>query len=147
MKPDRILVRAPTWIGNAVMATPVLRALRGAYPQAEIVVEGRPLLAELLAGLAEVKALVRRAKLLLTNDTGPRQIAIAVGTPVVVLMGPTDPRRTQQHMERQRVLREDVDCSPCQLKTCPIDHRCMTRLSPERAISAAQELIVESLPD
>lgn len=51
MKPDRILVRAPTWIGDAVMATPVLRALRGAYPQAEIVVEGRPLLAELLAGL------------------------------------------------------------------------------------------------
>ena len=91
--------------------------------------------------------MVRRAKLLLTNDTGPRQIAIAVGTPVVVLMGPTDPRGTQQHMERQRVLREDVDCSPCQLKTCPIDHRCMTRLSPERAISAAQELIVESLPD
>ena len=346
MIPDRILVRAPTWIGDAVMATPVLRALRGSYPHAEIVVEGRPLLAELLAGLdsfdrflpdpgggaiamvsraarlrrerfdwavllpdsqraalgpflagvpkrigyardplrrwlltetldpphrngeripvpmterylaianrlgcsvgndclelvvrsddderttssllrhgvgtdepllivtpgaafgasklwpvehfasacdgiaarlglvpvlapgpgeapiakriaglsekrivclddpspgiAEVKALVRRAKLLLTNDTGPRHIAVAVGTPVVVLMGPTDPRHTQQHMERQRVLREDVDCSPCQRKTCPIDHRCMTRLSPERAISAAQELIVESLPD
>jgi len=96
--------------------------------------------------IAEVKALIRRAKLLLSNDTGPRHIAVAVGTPVVVLMGPTDPRHTQQHMERQRVLREDVDCSPCQLKTCPIDHRCMTRLSPERAIAAAQELIVESLP-
>ncbi len=51
MNPNRILVRAPTWIGDAVMATPVLRALRGSYPQAEIVVEGRPLLAELLAGL------------------------------------------------------------------------------------------------
>ena len=51
MNPDRILVRAPTWIGDAVMATPVLRALRHSYPHAEIVVEGRPLLAELLAGL------------------------------------------------------------------------------------------------
>ncbi len=44
-------------------------------------------------------------------------------------------------MERQRVLREPVDCSPCHLKVCPIDHRCMTRLEPERAVAAAVELL------
>lgn len=92
-------------------------------------------------GLGELKALVARSALVLTNDTGPRHIAVALGRPVVVLMGPTDPRHTAQHLGRQRVLREDVACSPCQLKRCPIDHRCMTRLSPARAVAAAEELL------
>jgi heptosyltransferase-2 len=93
------------------------------------------------ATLAELKALVARASLLLTNDTGPRQIAIALGRPAVVLMGPTDPRHTAHHLERQRVLREDVPCSPCHHRVCPIDHRCMTRLPPERVLAAAEELL------
>ena len=93
------------------------------------------------ATLAELKALVSRASLLLTNDTGPRQIAIALGRPAVVLMGPTDPRHTAHHLERQRVLREEVACSPCHHRTCPIDHRCMTRLAPERVLAAAEELL------
>jgi heptosyltransferase-2 len=93
------------------------------------------------ATLAELKALVSRASLLLTNDTGPRQIAVALGRPAVVLMGPTDPRHTAHHLERQRVLREEVACSPCHHRTCPIDHRCMTRLAPERALAAAEELL------
>lgn len=91
--------------------------------------------------LEQVKALVARASLVLSNDTGPRHIAVALGRPVVVLMGPTDPRHTAQHLERQRVLREEVSCSPCQLKTCPIDHRCMTRLQPARALAAAEDLL------
>lgn len=92
-------------------------------------------------GLEELKALVEHARLVLTNDTGPRHVAVALGRPAVVLMGPTDPAITHQHMERQRVLREEVACSPCQLKKCPIDHRCMTRLRPERAVAAAAELL------
>jgi heptosyltransferase-2 len=91
--------------------------------------------------LGELKALVAHASLLLTNDTGPRSIAVALGRPAVVLMGPTDPRHTAHHLERQRVLREEVPCSPCQLRRCPIDHRCMTRLSPQRAVAAAAELL------
>ena len=93
------------------------------------------------ATLAELKALVSHASLLLTNDTGPRQIAVSLGRPAVVLMGPTDPRHTAHHLERQRVLREDVPCSPCHHRTCPIDHRCMTRLAPERVLAAAEELL------
>lgn len=91
--------------------------------------------------LPELAALIGRARLLLVNDTGPRQMAVALGTPVVTVMGPTDPRHTQHLMERQRVLREDVECSPCHRKTCPIDHRCMTRLRPERVVAAARELL------
>jgi heptosyltransferase-2 len=91
--------------------------------------------------LEELKALVARARLVLSNDTGPRHVAVALGRPVVVLMGPTDPRHTAVNLERQRVLREPVECSPCQLKVCPIDHRCMTRLAPERVLRAAEELL------
>ena len=91
--------------------------------------------------LDEVVALIERATLVLTNDTGPRHIAVALGRPAVVLMGPTDPRITEQYMEQQRVVREDVACSPCQLKVCPIDHRCMKRLSPERAVAAAEDVL------
>jgi heptosyltransferase-2 len=91
--------------------------------------------------LEDLKALVARARLVLTNDTGPRHVAVALDRPVVVLMGPTDPRHTAHLLERQRVLREELPCSPCGLKECPIDHRCMTRLLPERAVEAAAALL------
>lgn len=93
------------------------------------------------ASLVELAALAERGELLLTNDTGPRQIAVALDRPVIVLVGPTDTGHTAHLLERQRVLREDVECSPCHLKTCPIDHRCMTRLAPERVVAAARELL------
>jgi len=86
-------------------------------------------------------ALVARAALVLTNDSGPRHVAVALGRPAVVVMGPSDPRHTAQHLERQRVLREPVACSPCGRRRCPIDHRCMTRLRPERVLAAAEELL------
>lgn len=99
------------------------------------------LLADPPTSLAELVALIDRAQLVLTNDTGPRHIAVARDCPVVVLMGPTDTRHTAHLLRGQRVLREDVECSPCHRKTCPIDHRCMTRLRPERVIAAAEELL------
>jgi lipopolysaccharide heptosyltransferase II len=91
--------------------------------------------------LGDLVALVARSRLVLTNDTGPRHVAVALDRPVVVVMGPTDPRHTHHLMEHQRVLREDLPCSPCGLKVCPIDHRCMTRLAPERVVEAAAELL------
>ncbi len=96
-----------------------------------------------LAGLhlGLLAALLERTTLCLTNDTGPRSMAVALGIPTVVLIGPTSNGHTDHHLERQRVLREQVDCAPCQLKVCPIDHRCMTRLAPERAVAAAKELL------
>jgi heptosyltransferase-2 len=91
--------------------------------------------------LAELVAVLDLAALALSNDTGPRQIAVALGRPVIVVMGPTDPRHTAHLLDGQRVLIEEVDCSPCHLKTCPTDHRCMTRLAPERVIDAARTLL------
>ena len=91
--------------------------------------------------LGELAALVERGRLLITNDTGPRHMAVALGRPVVSILGPTDPGHTQHLLAGQRVLREPVECSPCHLKTCPIDHRCMTRVRPERVVDAALELL------
>ena len=113
----------------------IAQAIAGGVKESAIVLADPP------ATLEELKALISRAALVLTNDTGPRQIAVALSRPVVVVMGPTDPRHTAHHLERQRVLREEVECSPCHLKICPIDHRCMTRLVPERVIAAAEELL------
>jgi heptosyltransferase-2 len=77
----------------------------------------------------------------LANDSGPRHVAAALGRPALVVMGPTDPRHGASQGAVQRILREDVPCSPCQLRVCPIDHRCMLRLAPERVAAAATELL------
>jgi heptosyltransferase-2 len=94
--------------------------------------------------LEDLKAWIARSALVLTNDTGPRHIAAALRRPAVVLIGPTNPAHTALHLEHQRVLRRDLPCSPCQLKTCPIDHRCMTGLHPDRVAEAARELLERS---
>ncbi len=88
-----------------------------------------------------LKVLVKRCMLLVTVDSGPRHFAVALKRPVVVLMGPTDPRYTKSEYEIGNVIREDVDCSPCHLKTCPTDHRCMTMISPEKVTQACMDLI------
>jgi heptosyltransferase-2 len=98
-------------------------------------------IADPVTSLTELVALIARCELAFSNDTGPRHIAVATDRPVVVVIGPTDSRHTDYQLERQRVLSEDVDCRPCHLKTCPIDHRCMTRLAPERVVAAAEELL------
>ena len=91
--------------------------------------------------LGVTKAIIERSRLVLTNDTGPRHIAAALQVPVVTLMGSTDPTYTGTDLESQIVLREEgIECAPCHLKVCPIDHRCMVRLSPEKALAAMESL-------
>ncbi len=91
-----------------------------------------------------LRALVRRLALLVTNDTGPRHFAVAVGVPTVCVMGSTHPAWTDYAMEKQRVVRVDVPCGPCHLKICPTDHRCMTSITPSAVLKAAEELIGRS---
>ena len=63
--------------------------------------------------------------------------AAAFGVPCVMLLGPTSLEKTRLNLEHVRVLVADVPCRPCYLRTCPIDHRCMTHIPPEEAIAAA----------
>ncbi len=85
-----------------------------------------------LKGLAEI---CRRARVVLTTDTGPMHLAAAMGTPVVALFGPTSPGRTGPHGPGHQVLRSNLDCSPCFKRRCETQqyepHACMLRLDPE----------------
>jgi heptosyltransferase-2 len=94
--------------------------------------------------LALLKPLIRRCQLLITNDTGPRHYAVALGVPVVVLMGPTDPRYTGMNIEKTRVIRQELPCSPCHEKVCPLGHHtCMTAIAPDRVLGVCQQLLRE----
>ena len=95
--------------------------------------------------LALLKPLIQRCQLLVTNDTGPRHYAVAFDVPVVVIMGPTDPRYTHANLEKTIVIRHELDCSPCHLKECPLDHGCMGQISPESVMQAAERLLPEQL--
>ena len=95
--------------------------------------------------LGTLKAVVARARVLVTNDTGPRHVAAALGTPVVSIFGPTDPAWTEIGFDRERIVRVDVPCGPCQLKVCPLDHRCMTRIHPERVVANVAELMAPAV--
>ncbi|MFW6060722.1 MAG: lipopolysaccharide heptosyltransferase II [Phycisphaeraceae bacterium] len=88
-----------------------------------------------------LKSIVRRASLMITNDTGPRHIAAALDTPVVTVFGPTDPKWTEIGFARERQVMLDVECGPCQLKKCPLDHRCMNWLPPDMVFEQAAELL------
>lgn len=92
-------------------------------------------------GLRLLKSVIKRAALMLTNDTGPRHIAAALGVPVVTVFGPTDPRWAQTGFALDREVRIDVFCGPCQKKRCPIDHRCMTGIDVEMVYAQAADLL------
>ena len=89
-------------------------------------------------GLA--KAIVRRARLLISTDSGPRHFAPAFGVPVVTLYGPTDPRWTDLRTPLDLGLQQPVPCGPCQKTVCPLSHhRCMTELTVDRVWQAVEQ--------
>lgn len=80
-------------------------------------------------------------RVFLTNDSGAMHVASALGVPTVAIFGATDHIATGPAGEHARVVREPVDCAPCLLRECPIDHRCMTRIPAGRVADAALELL------
>ena len=91
--------------------------------------------------LGEFIDLASQCELFLTNDSGAMHIASALGVPTVAVFGATDDLATGPTGPLARVVREPVDCSPCLLRECPIDHRCMSRVSAGRVASEALNLI------
>src|ERR1700678_3658726 len=81
-------------------------------------------------------------ELFLTNDSGAMHIASALGVPTVAIFGATDDTTAGPTGLNARIVRQPVDCSPCLLRECPIDHRCMTGVSAERVVKEALELLV-----
>jgi heptosyltransferase-2 len=92
--------------------------------------------------LREFIDLAAACRLFVTNDSGAMHIASALGVPTVTVFGATDDTTTGPTGPIARIVREHTECAPCLLRECPIDHRCMTRVTPERVIQAARELLI-----
>lgn len=78
---------------------------------------------------------------LATNDTGTMHLAAALGVPTVAIFGSTEPALTAPVGRIHRVIRHQVDCSPCFLRECPIDYRCMLRIGPEIVTGEMENLL------
>jgi heptosyltransferase-2 len=88
--------------------------------------------------IADLPALLSQCQMFVGNDSGAMHVAAAVGLPVVAIFGPTDPHGTAPITPRCTVVQEKPYCSPCFLRRCPIDHRCMTSVRPEAVEAAAR---------
>ncbi|MFN2530500.1 MAG: lipopolysaccharide heptosyltransferase II [Pyrinomonadaceae bacterium] len=100
-----------------------------------------------LTGKTSVKnitAVLDAAELLVTNDTGPAHIAAALGTPSVVIFGPTNPSTTRPFSSLAEIIHHPPECAPCMLRDCPIDHRCMTVITVDEVFDRAQAILSKS---
>jgi lipopolysaccharide heptosyltransferase I len=108
-----------------------------AMPSGMVRVDGR-------TRLRVLAAVYRRARVVVSTDTGPMHVAVAVGTPVVALFGPTAPWRTGPHGEGNVVLRVGLDCSPCYKRRCQTtayeSRACMLRLEPGAVVDAVTRI-------
>ena len=89
----------------------------------------------------ELMALLSLSSFLVTNDSGPMHIGAALGVPLVAIFGPTDWRRTSPWSERAKVVRVEIDCSPCRLRVCDRGHECMLGVTPGMVVDAAKALL------
>lgn len=97
--------------------------------------------------LTEFAALLGRAAVCVTNDSGPMHLATALGTPVVSVFGPTDPVKAGPYGRPQAVLRAGLPCSPCHLRSlrgCPYHHACMSEVSAAMVIERLEEVLAGS---
>lgn len=119
--------------------------LVGAKDEAEISAEvfakseKKPIILTGKTNLAEAVAILSEIDLLVSNDMGLAHIAPAVGTKTIVIFGPTNEKTTQPI--GSEIIRKDVDCAPCMLRDCPIDHRCMTRISAEEVFAKSVSIL------
>lgn len=95
--------------------------------------------------IRELMAATKRCTILLTNDTGPMHMAAAFAVPVVAVFGPTDWKTTAPYGQEASIVRQPVDCAPCLLRECPIDHRCMTGVTVDMVAQAVVKQLGGSL--
>lgn len=119
-------------VGSAA-ERPLAEAVAGAMRETPRVLSGETTLTDLVGVLARMRVFV-------TNDSGPMHVAAALGVPVVAVFGSTDWRETAPRSSRHALVRHAVACSPCLLRECPIDHRCMRRVETEDVVTAAGAL-------
>lgn len=87
---------------------------------------------------ADLPALLSQCHLFIGNDSGAMHVAAAVGLPIVAVFGPTDPDGTTPVTPRCSIVQQKPYCSPCFLRRCPTDHRCMTAITADMVEAAAR---------
>ena len=88
--------------------------------------------------IADLPALLSQCHLFIGNDSGAMHVAAGVGLPVVAVFGPTDPYGTAPVTPRHTIVQQKPYCSPCFLRHCPTDHRCMSAITPEMVEGAVK---------
>ncbi len=158
--PGSINSRAKRWPAEsyAVLADRFVDALRaqillvGSQQELDVSqhvvsrMHNKPLVLTGKTDIAQLVAILSLCDLLVTNDTGPAHIAAALGRPTMVIFGPTNPLTTRPFSPLAEIIRHPPDCAPCMLRDCPIDHRCMTAITPDEVFSRAQELLSNKPP-
>jgi heptosyltransferase-2 len=96
--------------------------------------------------IADLPALLSQCHLFIGNDSGAMHVAAAVGLPVVAVFGPTDPHGTAPVTPRCTIVHQQPYCSPCFLRRCPTDHRCMMGVTPQMVECAARLRLSEVRP-
>jgi lipopolysaccharide heptosyltransferase II len=91
--------------------------------------------------LSQLMNELSRCRALLTNDTGTMHLAAHLGVPTIALFGSTEPALTGPVGEGHTVIRHHVECSPCFLRECPIDFRCMERITVSEVVDAVERVM------
>ena len=118
-------------------------------PLAAEIAQGFPDTVQDLTGQTSMEELITRLRtldLLLTNDTGTMHLADSLGVPLISIFGSTEPRLTGPRSLESVVLRKQVECSPCFLRDCPLDFRCMKAIAPEEVAASAWEILSRRRP-
>jgi len=97
-------------------------------------------------GLEELIETLAGSRMLLTNDTGTMHLAAALGVPTVAIFGSTEPALTGPLGPRHEVVRNHVDCSPCFLRECPLDFRCMHSISVQDLSRTVINVVLREVP-
>lgn len=103
--------------------------------------QNKPVVLTGKTSLDQITAVLDRADLIVTNDTGPAHIGAALGRPTIVIFGPTNPLTTRPFAPEAEILRNPPECAPCMLRDCPIDHRCMTAIDVDEVFERSHALL------
>ncbi len=146
--PSRAFAEVADQLQDEGMQVVVIGSVAESHPAGTVVGHMRTSAINLVGKttIKELIALLRRVRLLITNDSGPMHLAAALGTPVIALFGPTDPGRTGPYGLGHRVLRSGIPCSPCFSRRCvnPKTLECLTSISPGQVFQQALQVLRES---
>jgi len=133
---DRLIdaLGADVLIFGSAAESPLAEAVAQAMGHTPVLVAGKTTLREFMALLA-------KCHLVITNDSGPMHLAAGLQLPLLAIFGSTNEHSTGPLSNQVRIIKHPVECSPCGLRKCPIDFRCMTGVTVDDAYKAALESV------